>query len=101
MLSSPIELIYLCDCVCVCLYDVRVVVAIADGVNEEEYREPEFDAEYREPEFEGQYLDQDFPEGFVNNLLACSISSFDCIFRPSFINTTEWSILQNCICFYC
>ena len=50
-----------------CLYDVRAVVAISDGVNEEEYREPEFDAEYREPEPEEPYREQELPEGFEDS----------------------------------
>ena len=37
---------------------------VADGVNEEEYREPEFDAEYREQELEYQYREQELPERF-------------------------------------
>ena len=41
------------------------VIAVADGVSEEENAD-EFADQYREPEPEGQYHDQDFPEGFVN-----------------------------------
>ena len=37
---------------------------IADEVNEEEYREPGFDAEYREQEPEDPYREQELPEGF-------------------------------------
>ena len=37
---------------------------IADGVHEEEYCEPEFDAEYREQEPEDLYREQELPEGF-------------------------------------
>ena len=43
-------------CVCWCV--------VADGVNEEEYHEPEFDAEYHEQEPEDQYREQELPEGF-------------------------------------
>ena len=79
------------------------VCAVDHGVNEgepvdEQYREQVNEDQYRDPELEGQYLDQDFPEGFANvkfNL------TFWCIFRPSFINTTYWPVLQNCICFDC
>ena len=74
----------------VCLF----VCTVDHGVNEEE----PVNEQYRDPEPEGQYLDQDFPEGFVNgkfNLI------FWCIFCSSFINTTYWPVLQNCICFYC
>ena len=45
-----------------CLIVVCVVVAIADGVIEEEPAD-----QYREPEPEGQYHDQDFPESFAND----------------------------------
>ena len=38
-----------------CLCDVRAVIAIADGVNEEEYRELDTEEPYRE---------QELPEGF-------------------------------------
>ena len=40
-----------------CLCDVRAIIVIADGVNEEEYREPELEPE--EP-----YREQELPEGF-------------------------------------
>ena len=49
-----------------CLIVVCVVVAVADGVIEEEPAD-EFADQYREPEPEGHYHDQDFPEGFVND----------------------------------
>ena len=45
--------------------------------------------QYREPEPEEPYREQELSEGF------------DCIFRPCFIDTTYWPILQNCICFAC
>ena len=48
-----------------CLIVVCVVVAVADGVIEEEPAD-EFAGQYREPELEGQYHDQDFPKGFAN-----------------------------------
>jgi hypothetical protein len=37
---------------------------VADGVNEEEYREKEFGAEYREQEPEDPYREQELLEGF-------------------------------------
>jgi hypothetical protein len=37
---------------------------VADGVNEEEYREQEFGAEYREQEPEDPYREQELLEGF-------------------------------------
>ena len=63
------------------------VCVVDHGVNEGEPVDEQFceqvnEDQYRDPEPEGQYLDQDFPEGFVNNLLACSISSFDAYFVP-------------------
>ena len=69
---------------CACL------LVLADGVDEEEYCEPGFDAEYREQEPEDPYREQELPEGFedgksnptllmhtftlcfiIHNLLAC------------------------------
>ena len=47
--------------VCACLY------VIADGVNEEEYHEPEFNAEYHEREPEDPYHEQELPEGFEDD----------------------------------
>ena len=44
------------------------VCVVADGVNEEEYREPEFGAEYREQEPEDPYREQELPEGFENGM---------------------------------
>jgi hypothetical protein len=41
-----------------------LVCAVADRVNEEEYREQEFGAEYREQEPEDPYREQELPEGF-------------------------------------
>jgi hypothetical protein len=40
------------------------VCAIADGVNEEEYREPELGAEYSEQEIEVPYRERELPEDF-------------------------------------
>ena len=37
---------------------------VADGVNEEEYREPEFDTEHCEQEPEDPYREQELSEGF-------------------------------------
>ena len=48
-----------------CLIVICVVVAVADGVIEEEPAD-EFADQYREPELEGQYHDQDFPKGCAN-----------------------------------
>ena len=79
------------------------VCVVDHGVNEgepvdEQYRKQVCEDQHRDPKPEGQYLDPDFPEGFEND-------KFDlilwCIFCSSFINTTYWPILQNCICFYC
>ena len=47
----------MCECLCV----------VADGVNEEEYREPEFDDECREQEPEDPYREQELPEGFEDS----------------------------------
>ena len=82
------------------------VCAVDHGVNEGEpveefaklYRESEYAEQYREPEPENEYREQELPEGFEDgkfNLI------FSCIFCPSFINTTYWPVLQNCICFNC
>jgi hypothetical protein len=43
------------------------VYAIADGVNEEEYREPEFGAEYCEQEPEIPNPEQELPEDFEDD----------------------------------
>ena len=56
------------------------------------------EGQYRDPEPEGQYLNQYFPEGFENGKFNLILW---CIFCPSFINTTYWPVLQNCICFDC
>ena len=79
------------------------VCAVDHGVNEgepvdEQYYEQVNEDQYRDPESEGQYLDQDFSEGFVNGKFNLILW---CIFCPSFINTTYFPVLQNCICFYC
>ena len=52
----------MCDCVYVC--DVRAVFAIANGVNEEEYREPEPEEPYRE-----RKLREGFEDGKFNLVL--------------------------------
>ena len=78
------------------------VCAVDHGVIEEEpvdekYREQVCEEQYRKPEPENEYREQELPEGFEDykfNLI------LRCIFCPSFINTTNWSVLQNCICFY-
>ena len=77
-----------------------VVCVVDHSVNEgepvdEQYREQVTEDQYRDPESEGQYLDQDFPEGFENGKFNLILW---CIFCPSFINTTYWPVLQNCIC---
>jgi hypothetical protein len=61
------------------------VCAIADEVNEEEYREPELGAEYCEQEPEVPNREQEL---LKTSKMASSISSFDACFGPSFINTT-------------
>ena len=71
------------------------------GVNEgepvdEQYREQVCEDQYRDPEPEGQYLDQDFLEAFVNGKFNLILW---CIFCPSFINTTYWSVLKIVYCF--
>jgi hypothetical protein len=58
------------------------VCAIADGVNEGRYPEPEIGANYCEQELEIPNAEPHFPK------TASSISSFDACFGPSFINTT-------------
>ena len=42
---------------------MRAVIAVADGVTEEENAE-EFGDQYREPEPENEYCEQELPEGF-------------------------------------
>ena len=70
---------------CACLY------VVADRVNEEEYREPEFDVEYREQEPEDQYREQELLEGFeddkFNPILWCQ-------FILCFTDTTYLPVLQ-------
>ena len=73
------------------------VCAVDTGVNKGEPNE-EYAEQYREPEPEDPYCEQELQEGFEDgkfNLTLC------CIFCPSFINTTYWPVLQNCICFDC
>jgi hypothetical protein len=41
---------------------------VADGVNEEEYREKEFGAEYREQEPEDPYREQELLEGLARQV---------------------------------
>ena len=79
------------------------VCVVDHDVNEgepvdEQYHKQVCEDQYRDPKLEGQYLDQDFPEVFVNGKFNLILW---CIFCPSFINTTYWLDLQNCICFYC
>ena len=57
-----------------------VVVAVADGVIEEENAE-EFGDQYREPEPEDPYREQELPEGFEDGKFNPAIW---CIFCPSF-----------------
>ena len=80
-----------------CLFVMRAVIAVTYGVTEEENAE-EFGDQYREPEPKNEYHEQELPEGFEDNKFNLIFSR---IFRPSFINTTYWPILQNCICFDC
>jgi hypothetical protein len=47
------------------------VYAIADGVNEEEYREPELGAEYCNQEPEVPNREQELPEDGKFNLILC------------------------------
>ena len=73
------------------------VCAVDHGVNEGEPN-GEHKEQYREPEPEDEYREQELPEGFEDgksNLILW------CIFYPNFINTTYWSVLQNCIYLYC
>ena len=72
-----------------------LVCPVDHGVTEEEpvdeqYHEQVCEDQYCDPESEGQYLDQDLPEGFEDGKFNLT---FDCIFRPSFINTTYWPVL--------
>ena len=53
-----------------CLCDVRAVIAIADGVNEEEYRELETEEPYRQQE-----LPEGFEDGKFNLILWLHIST--------------------------
>ena len=63
LLFSPlVELILFYVCACLYLFVMRAVIAVADGVTEEENAE-EFGDQYREPEPEDPYCEQDFPEG--------------------------------------
>ena len=71
------------------------VYVVDHGVNEgepvdEQYCEQVNKDQFRDPEPEGQYLDQDFPEGFENDKFNLILW---CMFCPSFINTTYWSVL--------
>jgi hypothetical protein len=61
--------------------------AIADGVNEGGYHEPELGAEYCEQEPEISNPEPELPEDRTSKT-ASSISSFDACFGPSFTNTT-------------
>jgi hypothetical protein len=61
------------------------VCAIADGVNEGGYPEPELGTEYSEQEPEIPNAGRNFPR---TSKTASSISSFDACFGPSFINIT-------------
>jgi hypothetical protein len=60
------------------------VHALADGVNEGRYPEPELGAEYCELELEIPNTEPELPEDFT----ASSISSFHACLGPSFINIT-------------
>ena len=59
-------------CACLCLFVGRVVVvAVADGVAEEEnaanqFGEPDQEEQYREPEPEVPFREQELPEDFVD-----------------------------------
>ena len=74
---------------CACL------LVLADGVDEEEYCEPGFDAEYREQEPEDPYREQELPEGFEDGKSNPTLLMHT--FILCFINTTYWPVLQNCI----
>ena len=67
---------------CACLY------VIADGVNEEEYHEPEFNTEYREQEPEDPYHEQEFPEGFEDD--KSNLTLLMHILSYVFTDTTYW-----------
>ena len=68
---------------------MRAVIAIADGVTEEENVE-EFGDQYREPEPENEYREQELPKSFEDGKFNLILW---CIFRPSFINTIYWPVL--------
>jgi hypothetical protein len=77
------------------------VCAIADEVNEEQYRELELGAEYCEQETGVENASRNFPR---TSKTASSISSFDACFGPSFINTAPYPfyklhiiLLQNLV----
>ena len=70
-----------------------VIVAIADGVIEEE----EFGGQYREPEVGGEYREQELPEGFgdgKSNLLLW------CIFIPV-LQTQPIGLFYKIALLYC
>ena len=52
-------------CAYLCLFVVCAIVAVADGVIEEENAE-EFGDQYREPKPEEPYREQELSEGFVD-----------------------------------
>ena len=71
--------------------------AVDHGANEGDPNE-EYTEQYCEPEPENEYREQELPEGFEDGKFNLILW---CIFCPNFINTTYWSVLQNCIYLYC
>ena len=71
------------------------VCALDHGVNEgepvdEQYHEQVCEDQYREPKPEDSTSIRTSRKALRT---VSPISSFDCIFRPSFINTTYWPVL--------
>ena len=77
----------------VCLF----VCAVDTGVNEGEPVE-KFAEQYPSRSLKNRTASRNSRK---DSKTASSISSFDRIFWPSFINTTYWPVLLSCICFYC
>jgi hypothetical protein len=73
------------------------VCAIADGINEGRYPEPEIGADYCEQEPEIPNAEPALPK---TSKTASSISPFDACFCPSFINIIPYPFYK-CILFYC
>ena len=72
---------------------------VADGVNEEEYREPEFDTEYREQEPEDPYREQEPLEGFEDGKSNPTLLMHT--FYPMFYRHNPLACFTKIALFYC